>query len=209
MNGQAPFKDEFMIRCASVVLLVALVALGSIAEVGAAELGKIGDYQLVDVDGKPHTAADWKDAKAVVYCFLGTECPVSNGYAPQMQRLADKYAPQDVKFVGTYVEPTVSADDARKHGEEYALKFVRLLDPQQTLVAAAGVVRMPTLVVVRPDGTIVYRGRIDDRWSPEGKRRDVPRTRELEDAIEAVLAGRAPAVAETPTFGCPIPRVKR
>lgn len=192
-----------MIRVASIVLLVAFSVPAQ-----SAELGKIGDYELADVDGKPRTAAAWKDAKAVVYCFLGTECPVSNGYAPQMQRLADKYAAQGVTFVGVYVEPTVTADEAKKHGEEYALKFVRLVDPKQTLVAAAGVLRMPTMVVARTDGAIAYRGRIDDRWSPEGKRRDVPRTRELEDALEAVLADKSPPVAETPTFGCPVPRRK-
>ena len=110
-----------MFRCCIMMAL-----LGFATQTTAAELGQIGDYELADVDGKPRTAAEWKDAKAVVYCFLGTECPVSNGYAPQMQRLADKYAAQGVTFVGVYVEPTVTADDARKHGEEYALKFVRL-----------------------------------------------------------------------------------
>lgn len=188
--------------------LVVLALVTTPVAAPAAELGRIGDYQLTDVDGRPHTAADWGDAKAVVYCFLGTECPVSNGYAPAMQRLAEKYAAQGVPFVGVYVEPTVTADDARAHGAEYGLKFPRLLDPEQRLVAAAGVVRMPTFVVVRSDGTLTYRGRIDDRWSPEGKRRDVPRTRELEDAIEATLAGRAPPVTETTTFGCPVPRRK-
>jgi peroxiredoxin len=193
------------------MLVCLLIAAGawSPVSISGAELGRIGDYRLNGFDGKSHSAADWGEAKAVVYCFLGTECPVSNGYAPAMQRLADKYASQGVPFVGVYVEPTVTAEEAKAHGEEYALKFPRLLDPEQQLVAAAGVVRMPTFVVVRPDGVIVYRGRIDDRWSPEGKRRDVPRTRELEDAIEATLAGRAPPVAETPTFGCPVPRARR
>lgn len=190
------------------IRLAVLVVVTMPVVVRGADLGKIGAYRLNDVAGKLHTAADWGDAKAVVYCFLGTECPVSNGYAPAMQRLADKYAPLGVPLVGVYVEPTVSAEEAKAHGEEYGLKFPRLLDPEQQLVAAAGVERMPTMIVVRPDGGIVYRGRIDDRWSPEGKRRDVPRTRELEDAIEATLAGKAPPTAETPTFGCPVPRRK-
>jgi hypothetical protein len=122
--------------------------------------------------------------------------------------LADKYAEQDVQFVGVYVEPSVTLADAGDHGREYGLKFPLLWDPTHALVGQAGIARMPTFVVAQPDGTIVYRGRIDDRWSPEGKRRDVPRTRELEDALEAVLDGKAPPVAETPTFGCPVPRKK-
>lgn len=175
----------------------------------AAELGAVGSYALNDVDGKPHTAAERDGTKAVVYCLLGTECPVSNGYAPAMQRLADKYAPLGVRFVGVYCEPEVTADAARRHGEEYGLKFPRLLDPTHALVGQTGAKTMPTMVVVGASGAIVYRGRIDDRWSPQGKRRDAPRTRELEDALEAHLAGRTPTVGETPTFGCPLPRPER
>jgi hypothetical protein len=189
-------------------ILVPLVALAA-AAASAADLGTIGPFALNDVDGKPRTAAEWSQAKAVVYCVLGTECPVSNGYCPQMQRLADKYSAQGVAFVGAYAEPDVTAAEAKKHGEEYGLKFARLLDPEHRLIGSTGARRMPTFVVARPDGQIAYRGRIDDRWSPEGKRRDVPRTHELEDAIEAVLAGREPPVAETPTFGCPLPRAAR
>lgn len=189
---------------AALFALSATLAAG--AELGAiGELGTIGEFALTDVDGKPHTAAEWNQAKAVVYCVLGTECPVSNGYAPQMQRLADKFAAQGVAFVGAYAEPDVTAEEAMRHGQEYGLKFARLLDPEHQLIGQTGARRMPTFIVARPDGRIVYRGRIDDRWSPEGKRRDTPRTRELEEALEAVLAGKEPPVAETPTFGCPLP----
>jgi hypothetical protein len=189
-------------------LLTSLLALVATAA-SAADLGRVADFALNDVEGRPRTAAEWSQAKAVVYCVLGTECPVSNGYCPQMQRLADKYSAQGVAFVGAYAEPELTADDAQKHGEEYGLKFARLLDPEHRLIGSTGAKRMPTFVVARPDGRIAYRGRIDDRWSPEGKRRDVPRTHELEDAIEAVLAGREPRVAESPTFGCPLPRPAR
>jgi len=185
-----------------------LLAFGTFASADAADLGRVGDYRLNDTAGEAHTPADWRDAKAVVYVVLGTECPVSNGYAPHFQRLADKYAAKDVRFVGIYAEPTVRADDARRHGEEYGLMFVRLLDPAHELTKQTRAKTMPTVVVARPDGTIAYRGRVDDRWSPEGKRRDVPRTRELEDALEAVLSGKPPTIAETTPFGCPIPRVK-
>ena len=50
-----------------------------------------------------------------------------------------------------------------------------------------------------------YRGRIDNRYASDGKRRDDPTTHELVDALEAVLAGEAPAIAQTKAFGCPLP----
>jgi thiol-disulfide isomerase/thioredoxin len=168
------------------------------------DLGKIAAYQLSDTAGKPRLATEWADRAAVVYCFLGLECPVANGYAPQMQRLAEKFAPQDIAFVGVYSERGVTPAAAESHRGEYRIGFVCLIDVEQKLASQCRVSRVPTMVVIRRDGTIVYRGRIDDRWSPEGRRRDVPRTRELEDAVAAVLKGENPSPAETPTFGCPL-----
>lgn len=175
------------------------------AEPSVASLpGKIDGYSLRDTAGIPRTAKDWADRKGVVYCFLGVECPVSNGYAPQMQRLAEKFAPQGVALVGVYSELDVTRQKAAAHGEEYGLKFPCLLDTEQSLARQAGIRRVLTTIVVDSEGNIIYRGRIDDRWSPEGKRRDVPRTHELEDAVAALLAGKTPTARETPAFGCPL-----
>ena len=43
----------------------------------------IKDFVLADAKGKKHTRVDWKDKKAVVLFFLGTDCPVSNFYCPE------------------------------------------------------------------------------------------------------------------------------
>lgn len=199
-------------RIPSTQLFSAIVAMVGIAsgDAGAAEpraalpVGKIDGYSLRDTASIPRSEKDWSDRKGVVYCFLGVECPVSNGYAPQMQRLAEKFSAQGIALVGVYSELGVTRQAAAAHGEEYRLKFPCLLDTEQSLARQAGIRRVLTTVVVDPRGTIIYRGRIDDRWSPEGKRRDVPRTHELEDAVAALLAGESPVASETPAFGCPL-----
>lgn len=146
--------------------------------------------------------------KGTVVLFLGTECPVSNGYAPEMERIFQESAKRGIAVVGVYAEPSLTQAEAAAHGKEYGLSFPRSLDPEQRIASAAGVARMPTAVVFDAVGKIVYRGRIDDRWSPQGRRRDEPRTRELRAAIDAVVAGRAPEVSEAPAFGCPLPMRK-
>jgi hypothetical protein len=60
-------------------------------------------------------------------------------------------------------------------------------------------------VVLAPSGQVLYRGRIDDLYTLDGTRREAPRTRDLEEAIQAVLAGKPPPVAQTKAFGCPLP----
>lgn len=180
------------------LLAVALLAAG----VNAAT---VKDFSLRDVKGHRHTAAAWKDKKAVVLFFLGTECPVSNGYAPEYTRLAKAFTGQGVLFCGIHPDPNVTTEDAVKHAAEYRLDFPILLDPTQAVTKQTGVKVVPEAVVLSPAGHVLYRGRIDDRYSPEGKRREEPSAHELEDALLAVLDGKTPPVAETKAFGCPLP----
>jgi peroxiredoxin len=195
--------------CISAVALLAVLCgyAASLADEPATAPRSIAPWSTTDLAGQAVSSDDWNDKRAVVLFFLGTECPVSNGYAPAMQRFVDKYADR-VVFYGVHADPSVTAADATAHAREYGLKFPLVLDPQQQVAQRAGVKIMPEVVVARSDGTVVYRGRIDDRYAVGGKRRDQPTTHELADAIEAVLAGRQPAVNETKAFGCPLPKPK-
>lgn len=139
-------------------------------------------------------------APVTVRFFVGTECPVSNFYAAEMRRLAATWGPRGVVFQAVYPEPGLGRADALRHADRFGLPFPLVLDAERAIAAECGVTRVPTAVI---DGA--YRGRIDDRFSADGRRRDEPRTHDLEDALAALLEGRAPAVRETPVFGCPLP----
>jgi hypothetical protein len=143
-----------------------------------------------------------------VLFFLGTECPVSNGYSPDMQAIVTKYATAGVACYGVHCDPTITAAEVASHAKEYGLAFPMLLDPEQVLAQGSGVRVTPEAVVVSPTGKVLYRGRLDDRYSTEGKRRDEPTVRDLENALTSILAGTAPTVSETKAFGCPLPKRK-
>jgi peroxiredoxin len=162
-------------------------------------------FSLSDTAGVTRSHQEWQGKKAVVLLFLATECPVSNFYAPEFSRIAKSYADRGVLIYGIHSDPDVSAADAAQHAREYGLKFPVLLDPQQTLAAAVGAKKTPEAIVLSPEGRVIYRGRIDDRYSVSGKRRDEPTRRELEAAIDAALAGKMPEVRESQVFGCPLP----
>jgi hypothetical protein len=59
-------------------------------------------------------------------------------------------------------------------------------------------------VVLLPDGQVVYRGRIDDRYARAGRDRSAPRARELEDALRNLARDLMPRVARTEAFGSSI-----
>jgi peroxiredoxin len=167
---------------------------------------RVGDFDVKDVRGVRHAASEWAGQKAVVLFFLGTECPVSNGYAPEMARLAKAYGREGVAVWGVHPDPDVTPEAALRHAREYALDFPIFLDPRQTLTRQAGVRVTPEAAVLSPSGVVLYRGRIDDRYSLSGKRRREPSTRDLEDALRAALAGHAVAVPRTRAYGCPLPQ---
>jgi hypothetical protein len=127
--------------------------------------------------------------------FVGAECPVSNFYAPEIARLGRKLPGAALVYAD---------GDARSHASEYGLDLPVWTDGRGALARSCGVRRVPTAVLLGADGAVLYRGRIDDRYSPEGKRRQEPRVRDLEEALDAVAAGRRPSVSETPVFGCPL-----
>jgi peroxiredoxin len=99
----------------------------------------------------------------------------------------------------------VTAAAAARHAADYRLPFPVLLDPTQAVARQAGVPVVPYAVVLAPSGVTLYRGRVDDRYTADGVRREVPTTRDLEKALRALTEGKAVPVAETRAFGCPLP----
>jgi peroxiredoxin len=202
------------IRIAGALLALAAISIGlpaaSTARGAETETPvlHIGPFELEDLAGERVTRASWQGAKAVVLFFIGTECPVSNSYAPAMQRLSQQYAARGVSCYGVHCDPTVASKSVAEHAEEYRLTFPMVCDPRQVLAGACRVEVVPTVVVAAEDGRVWYRGRIDNRFALDGKRRDEATRHELIDALEAVLEGRTPSVGETRAFGCPLPRPK-
>src|SRR5262245_3317479 len=70
----------------------------------------VPDFTLPDAAGQKHGRAGWKDSKAVVLFFIATECPVSNGYAPECARLAKEFGARGVAVYGVQSDPDVTAE---------------------------------------------------------------------------------------------------
>ena len=135
-----------------------------------------------------------------VYVFTTSDCPISNRYAPEIQRLSAQFG-ANAKFVLVYPvasdTPQVIAEHKKQFG--YALEHVR--DTDRKLLKLTGVTVTPE-VAVMSGGTMLYRGRIDDRYVELGRERPKPTTHDLEDAIAAAIANKPIAVKHTQAVGC-------
>lgn len=146
--------------------------------------------------------------KAIVCLFTRTDCPVSNSYAPEVGRLHGKFASRAVTFFLVYPDADESAEAIAKHLKEFAYPFPGLRDPRHELVKKSGVKITPEAAVFDAKGNLLYRGRIDDRYVDFGKQRAAPTVRDLDQALEAILAGKPAPPAAGPAIGCFIADVK-
>ncbi|HZT28988.1 MAG TPA: thioredoxin family protein [Bryobacteraceae bacterium] len=162
-------------------------------------------FNLPDTAGVRHTSAEVRRSKAAVFAFIATDCPISKAYAPELARLHAEYAPRGVAFLAVHSDPAVSAPEVRRHVREFGYPFPTLLDPKQTLARALGVKVTLEVAVVSPEGRLLYRGRVDDRYVDFGKTRPAAHRQDLRAALEQILAGKPVTEPETRALGCAIP----
>lgn len=141
-------------------------------------------------------------ATATVLVFTSTTCPIANGFAPEIQRLDADFRPLGIPLVLVHTEPGLASEAARQHAADHGFTCSILLDPDHTLATAAGATMTPEAAVLSPDGDLLYRGRIDDRFPALGQRRAEPRHTELRDALNAILAHKPVPVPRTEAVGC-------
>lgn len=139
-------------------------------------------------------------AELKVLVFTTTDCPISNRYAPEIQRLATKFS-KSAKFVLVYPVPTDSPAMIAAHVKKFAYAIETIRDTDQKLVKQTGVTVTPE-VAVMVGNNIVYRGRIDDRYVELGRERPQPTRHDLESTLDALTAGKRVAPRETRAVGC-------
>jgi hypothetical protein len=161
------------------------------------------------VNGVEHRPFDEASVRAATLIFVLADCPVANGYAPEINRLCNAYAAKGVNFYLVQVDADLTAAEARQHAREYGYTCPVVLDGQQALVKRAGATMVPEVAVFGPKGERFYRGRIDNTYAALGKRLAQATAHDLRDALNAVVAGCPVVQSETQPVGCFIPRVSQ
>jgi hypothetical protein len=160
----------------------------------------------VDLDGRPVTLAS-PGSRAVVLFFTASDCPISNRYVPEMQRLARQFEPLGVRVWFVYPNPGDTAKVVRHHHVEFSIAPQTALDTRQSLTRMAHATTTPEAAVFIRQGEElreVYGGRIDDRYLSLGTERPQATRHDLEDAIRAVLAHKPVPQPGGPPIGCSI-----
>jgi hypothetical protein len=186
---------------AKLLLLLAAVWLGGCKSEPIAN-GHSPEVSVLDMESRPVNPLEKCNAKAIVFFFVRTDCPISNRYAPEIERLAGRYAHDGVAFWLVYPDASTSVGEIDQHRNEYHLSVPALRDPRHALVKMAKVKVTPEAAVFTSDGNEVYRGRIDDRYVDFGKERPAPTTHDLDEVLKRMIGGKPMAGSATRAIGC-------
>jgi len=183
-----------VIRLILVVIVVAWLASFAFSSAGA-------QNTAFDLAGNAVDPLKTSSGKVVVLVFVRTDCPISNRYAPTIQRLSAAHAGKTAFWL-VYPSKSESAEVIRKHEREYGYKIPALRDPQHVLVKESQVQITPEVAVFDANRHLVYHGRIDNLYEDIARARSAATTHELEDAISAALGGKSLSADATHAVGC-------
>jgi thiol-disulfide isomerase/thioredoxin len=161
----------------------------------------VKDLRFKDIRALSRSLDDLGKKKAYVFVFTTTHCPLVKRTMPKLIELDAKFAPQDVQFVAVNVGAGDTIRDVAAQAIEFEAAFPFVKDGDLSCVKALGIERSPEVAVLDVDRRLVYRGRVDDHLRLGGARPE-PTRRDLEAALQELLAGRAVSVSETTVDGC-------
>ncbi len=174
----------------------------------------VPDFKLPGVDGRDWSLADFRDAKALVVIFNCNHCPTAQAYEGRMKKLVEDYKPLGVAVVVIspndprsvrldelgYTDLSDSFEEMKTRAKDEHFNFPYLYDGDSESVSRAfGPATTPHAFLFDAARKLRYVGRIDD-----SERESLVQSRDLRVALDAVLAGREPAVAQTKPFGCSV-----
>lgn len=185
-------------------LLLSTFVLAASAFAQEFKLGSpAGDFELQDLKGNPVKYSALKGDVTVVM-FMGTQCPISNGYNDRMKAVYRDYAGKGVHFIFINANNNEPAAQVEEHAKAHGFTFAVYKDQNNVVADLFGAQVTPEAFVMDSAGIIRYHGYIDDSLNEARVH-----NQGLRLALDAVLAGKLVTSAETKAFGCTIKRRRR
>ena len=169
---------------------------------------KAADFKLQNVDGKYVSLSDYDDAKGFVVVFTCNDCPYAKAYQDRIIELDKKYKSKGYPVIAinpndTELKPEDNLQGMKKRAEDKGYTFPYLKDANYEVFKEYGATRTPHIYVLTKDGedlVVSYIGAIDDNYQDASSVNDPY----LANALDALLAEKAPDPSFTKAIGCTI-----
>ncbi|MES1218453.1 MAG: redoxin family protein [Bacteroidota bacterium] len=176
---------------------------------------KAPDFKLMGVDGKIYSLASFAKAKALMIIFTCNHCPTAQAYEDRLIQITKEYTPKGVAVVAIMPNDASavrldelgwsdigdSFAEMKLRAKQKKYNFPYLYDGKTEIASKAyGPVATPHVFIFDKERKLRYQGRVDDVEKPT----KTPNSLDTRNALDAVLAGKDPAVQTTKVFGCSI-----
>jgi len=192
------------------VLTLAIIGLTSFkAGNDGYKVGDVAaDFKLKNVDGKMVSMANYKSAKGFIVVFTCNHCPYAKAYESRIMDLDKKYASQGYPVIAISPndpvgEPQDSFDNMKKLAAAKGYTFPYTIDETQDVTREYGAKATPHVFVLQKTdkGNVVkYIGAIDD----DTENANPNHTCYVENAVNALIAGKSVTTTATKAIGCSI-----
>ena len=166
---------------------------------------KIIDFNLLGIDNNYHSLKEYDNEKILIIIFMCNHCPYVKAVIGRLVEIQNKYLDKGVKLIGinpndeiTY--PEDSFENMKLFAKEYNMNFPYLRDETQNIAKEYDAACTPDIYVYDSNRFLKYHGRIDDNWKDE----NLVTQKELEKAIDFLLAGENIEFDQIPSLGCSI-----
>jgi peroxiredoxin len=194
-----------LLLAAATALLLLATPTAQAAPLSLGATAPLAGTKMKNLDGKSLSIADVAGKKGTLVIFTCNHCPFAKAWQQRITELSNTYAAKGVGVIlvnandpAAYPEDGFAEMQAR--AKQLGLKVPYVVDETSEVARAFGATVTPEAFLFGADGKLAYHGTIDDNRSEPDK----VQKRYLKDALDAVLAGKPPAVAETKSLGCGI-----
>lgn len=172
----------------------------------------VSDFKLKNVDGKMVSLSDFNKSKGTIVIFTCNHCPYAKAYEDRIISIHKKYESLGFPVIAINpnnpeVQPEDSYDLMVARAKEKGYPFSYLFDEGQKVYPVFGAAKTPHVFLLNKKGNdmvVEYIGTIDDNY----KDATMVKEKYLENAVDALLAGKEIVMKETKAVGCGI-KVKK
>lgn len=196
----------------TIVMVLAVFTLTAFTTAPVNDGYKVGDYatdfELKNIDGEMVSLANFDEAKGFIVIFTCNTCPYAVKYEDRIIALDKKYASKGYPVIAIMpnnpeVQPGDGMEAMKTRAASKGFTFPYLFDDGQKIYPQYGATKTPHVFVLQKTengNQVKYIGAIDDNY----KDPEAVNTKYVEDAVDALLAGKEVPETSTRAIGCSI-----
>jgi len=192
----------------AVVLPLVLALCRSTGAEGALKPGDaipMRETKMEKVDGRMLSIGEIAGKKGTLVIFACNHCPFVKAWEKRMTAIGNESMKKGVGVIvinanDVAAYPTDDMTHMKEQAKAAGFEFPYVMDATSDVAHAFGAGRTPEAFLFDTAGRLIYHGAIDDN----AHQPDKVQKRYLEDALNALLAGRDISVKETRSVGCSI-----